>query len=179
MRYRLALVPVVLMVAVASSARSEEEPSGHAWLMRLAGEYTTENAFSPAPGAPSRRSVGTATLAPVLGGRFLREESRSEAGAGRSQEALKVWGFDEATGRYQTTWTYTGSTAILLLTGRASAEEDAVVYEGQYVDGQRQRHTLGVELRPLGPDRFRLGVRSFGDDGQEKATLVTTYTRTR
>jgi len=176
------LVGSALGVAPAQTppaTRSEARSAAHAWLLGLAGAYTTENTFSPAPGAPPRRSVGTATLTPVLDGGFLREEPSTEMGPGRVQAALKIWGYDTTTRRFQAAWTYTGSTSILLPSGDAAADMSVVTYEGQYVEPTTGRDTLRVELRPVDASRFTLVLWSFGEDGKERATLQTIYTRSR
>lgn len=179
MKRMLMVTSMVVSAVSAWPVEPAERSDAHAWLLKLAGEYTTENSYSPAPGAPPRRSLGTATLAPMLEGGFLREESASEAGPGRVQRSLKIWGYDEASRRFQAAWTYTGSTAILLLTGEAAHDESVVSYEGEYLEPGTGRHTLRVELRPIGADRFSLSLRSYGEDGKERATLVTTYSRSR
>ena len=146
-------------------------------LLDLAGSYATENEYSPAPGAPAFGSRGVSTLSPALGGKFLREESSSAPGESRPQEALKLWGFDEATGRYQAAWAYSGSTAILLLEGEPLPDGEGLSLEGSYLEPATGRHTLRVELRRLDAASFRLVLKSFGEDGAERATLRTTYTR--
>ena len=52
----LALTLLVPLGSLAQEPPPKPEDRSREWLMRLAGEYTTENEFSPAPGAPSRSS---------------------------------------------------------------------------------------------------------------------------
>src|SRR2546428_11304746 len=128
MRVRFQLVgsAVLVLLAVAAAGaqqkaqapgRPEDNPGPvHKQMARRAGEYTLVSKFVAKEGTPVQESKGTAKITSVLDGRFLLEENSSEL-LNRPFTGLRLYGYNNASGKYEGFWTYTGSTAIMRLSG--------------------------------------------------------------
>src|SRR5689334_11679678 len=105
----------------------------HKQLAKLAGSYTTVTRFSAQPSAAPVDSNGTAKFSVVLDGRFLLEE---DAGIfmGQETKGLKVWGYDNATKQYISTWMYTGSTGFMSLSGDSKDDGKSVNFMASFND---------------------------------------------
>ncbi|MBI1854232.1 MAG: DUF1579 domain-containing protein [Planctomycetes bacterium] len=147
----------------------------HKALAKLAGEYTTATKFTMS-GAPAEETKGTATLKMILGGRFLSEENATTF-MGEPTQGMHLLGYNNAGSRYEAAWLYTGSTAILNLTGTSKDDGKTISLEGSFDDGAGGKTTLRIVLRTVDADHFVETLKSVESDGNEGPTLETTYTR--
>lgn len=150
----------------------------HQQLAKRVGKYTTVTRFVPQPGATAMESSGTSRISLVLDGRFLLEED-SATFMGQASSGLRLWGYNNATKRYEACWTYTMSTAILTLTGTTGDAGKTVTFAGGYDDENGVKQMLKVVTRQLDNDRFVVELTAQTPDGKDGATLTTTYTRTK
>jgi hypothetical protein len=181
----LALIAVVAAAAVPGRAGDEPAKGGppgqpgpiHARLAKLAGEYTTENTFRVNPDDKPVKTAGTATITSVLGGRFLREEG-SGTFMGRPNATLKLYGYNDAAGHYESTWVYTGSTGMMALVGTSPDDGKTIEWTGTYDQGKGDKATLYVITRFLDEDHFVVELHAKKPGSGEKGpVLETTYTR--
>lgn len=150
--------------------------AAHAALGKLAGEWMTATEFTPAPGAEVMKSHGSSTIVMTLDGRFLHDLSKGEM-MGMPVMSTKVIGFNNGSKKYETTWTYTMSTGMLVGIGESTDGGKTVEFKGSFDEGpagggiQSMRMTLRVES----DDAFVWEMR----DGGEAAgpVMVTRYTR--
>ncbi|MGH9732070.1 MAG: DUF1579 family protein [Candidatus Acidiferrales bacterium] len=148
----------------------------HAQLMKRAGKYTTTMTFS-APGVEPQESTGTATLKPVLGGRFLEEENSGES-SGQPSAGLRLYGYNNGSKQYEAIWIYTGSTAFLVLDGASDDNGKTVRYTGAFLGPDGSKQTLRVTVQQQDADHFVVRLLGEGPGGAT-STLATTYTRTK
>lgn len=147
----------------------------HAQLMRLAGEYTVSMKFFTQPGAEPLESSGTATLKPILGGRFLEEENTGES-FGQPYSGERIYGYNKGSKQYEAIWIYTGSTAFLVLNGTSDDDGKTVRYSGAFLGPDGKPQELHVTFKQVDGDHFV--VRLFGSGPADSAPVVeTTYTR--
>ncbi|GIK15041.1 MAG: hypothetical protein BroJett003_00050 [Planctomycetota bacterium] len=73
----------------------------HKTLERFAGTFRAEVRLWFQPGAPPNVSTGTMKNTMVLGGRFLQQEYRDDAGA---FEGRGFWGYNDVDRRYEGFW---------------------------------------------------------------------------
>ncbi len=188
---------VALAFAVAGAAFAQPQapgkpaPSGHPaqasphesnaetpqqFLAKRAGEYTRVVRFVGQPGGQSEPSTGTSTMSVVLGGRFLQEEYHDVV-FGRPVAGMRLFGFDDATGEYEAAWTYTMSTAILMLKGTSKDGGKVVDYSGESAAGDGKTFALHVRVRQVDDDHIVMTLSMTGPDGKFNTFQETTYTR--
>lgn len=165
-----------------------EAPDGagaaHAALAELVGEWESVSVFSmpgaEGPGAEGEAEGerGTARIETILGGVFI---AIHESGTmmGEAFESMKVFGFNNAAGIYESTWMYTGSTAMLRMRGTSEDGGVITVYQAQYATTSEENQRFLVTMSLRGPDRFVVGLAALMPDGSAGPALETTYTRRR
>jgi hypothetical protein len=148
----------------------------HAQLAKRAGEYTTVTKFSMQPGGQATESKGTAKITVILDGRFLLEE---DAGMfmGQPTKGIRIWGYDNGTKQYESSWMYTGSTGIMRLTGNSDDGGKTIKFVATFNDESGTKQTFDAALRFLDEDRFVVGLYAKMPDGKAGPTFDTTYTR--
>jgi uncharacterized protein DUF1579 len=179
---------LVLLAAVApTAARSQDKKTAepvnernpddpgpvHKELAKLAGEYTTVSRFSAA-GQTLPESTGSATIKSILGGRFLSEENSGEM-MGESIQGTRLLGYDNTSKRYQATWAYTGSTALLQLSGTGKDEGTTITLDGSFVDEDGRKESLTVVIHVVDADTFVVTLTGAGS--QASGTFETKYRR--
>jgi hypothetical protein len=193
-RFSAVLAAVIVLAGVASvQAQSTQKPTPptqedmeqavaetaqpgpiHAQLMKRAGKYTTTMTFS-APGTEPQQSTGTATLKPILGGRFLEEENSGES-LGQPSAGLRVYGYNNGSKQYEAIWIYNGSTAFLVLDGSSDDHGKTVRYTGAFIGPDGSKQTLRVIVEQQDADHFVVRLLGEGPGGAT-STLATTYAR--
>ncbi|HEV2299276.1 MAG TPA: DUF1579 family protein [Candidatus Acidoferrales bacterium] len=147
----------------------------HAQLMKLAGEYTVTMKFFTQPGAEPLESTGTATLKPILGGRFLEEENSGES-FDQPYSGQRIYGYNKGSKQYEAIWIYTGSTAFLVLNGTSDDEGKTVRYSGAFLGPDGKPQDIHVTVKQTDDNHFV--VRMMGSGPADSAPVVeTTYTR--
>ena len=147
----------------------------HAKLMKLAGEYSVTMKFFSDPRAEPIESSGTATLKPILGGRFLEEENSGDS-FGQPYSGERIYGYNKGSKQYEAIWIYTGSTAFLVLNGTSDDDGKTVRYSGAFLGPDGKPQELHVTFKQVDSDHFV--VRLFGSGPADSAPVVeTTYTR--
>ena len=147
----------------------------HQRLARLVGEWETASKFV-LPGQEAAESAGAAEFTTILGGRFLVEHSKGSM-MGEEFSSMKLWGYNSASQRYESVWTYTGSTSMMTLTGSSKDDGKTVAYEASYESAPGRREQMTVTLDLAEEDRFTVKLTAKGPDGQPAPEMVTTYTR--
>jgi hypothetical protein len=144
----------------------------HKQLARLAGDWTFTSKFSM-EGQQPEESTGTAKLMMTLDGRFLHEQN-SGSMMNAPYNGIRVIGYNTGTKRYETVWSWTLSTGLLIMTGTSSDGGKTIRFEGSYDEGQGPQKMV-VTLRINGDDHF---VYEMGDPAQAGGPmLVLDYKR--
>ena len=162
--------------SLAVQMQSAKPGPAHKQLAKLAGSYTTVTRFSAQPSAAPVDSNGTAKFTVVLDGRFLLEE---DAGVfmGQETKGLKVWGYDNATKHYISTWMYTGSTGFMSLSGDSKDDGKSVNFMASFNDDSGGKQVFEAAMRWIDDDKFVVGLYAKNPDGSRGPTFETTYTR--
>jgi hypothetical protein len=176
----------LLLAGMAATAQDKGNSAGHAAtdkpgaahkeLARLAGEYSTVARFRAGAGAPAQESHGTATLVSTLGGRFVREENAGTF-MGQPTSGVRLIGYNNAAGRYEAVWVYTGSTALMTLTGTSKDGGKTIDWVATFERDKDAKMTLSVVTRVVDDDHFVVELSARTPDGGKGPTLETTYTR--
>jgi len=169
---------IVIPAGKEKQAEMEATEAGavHRELTKRAGVYSTRSRFIAQPGAQAEESAGTAVISMVLGGRFLLEEIVGGM-MGQAFQGIRLWGYNSQSMQYETVWTYTLSTAMLMLAGTSSDAGKTVTYGAAVEDAKGAKQVLTVVTRQMDDEQFIVEMKRRAADGKEGASLVTTYTR--
>lgn len=147
-----------------------------AFLAKRAGEYTRVVKFLGQPNADTTAGTGTSKISVVLDGRFIQEENNDTV-FGKPVSGLRLWGYNNVTKQYEAVWTYTMSTAILMLTGTSSDGGKTIEYTSTSGTPGGNNSPLHARVLQVSDDQFVVTLSSAGPDGKVAAFQETTYTR--
>jgi hypothetical protein len=159
-----------------SAADSTQPGAPQASLAKLAGDYTRAITFVGQTGSAAAPSSGTSKFSVVLGGRFLLEESQDTV-FGRPVEGLRIYGYNNATKRYEMIRMYTMSTGMTLMKGTSSDGGKTIEFTGDTQTAGMGQMTLHARLRQIDDDQFVVTMSTAGPDGKDSPFQETTYTR--
>jgi hypothetical protein len=145
-------------------------------LAALAGDYSTVIKFRGSPSAQPVQTTGSAKLASILEGRFITEEN-SGTQFGEPFAGFRLTGYNNAIKQYETSWTYTGSTAILNMTGESNDNGRTIDWNGSFVDTSGDKIPIHARTKIAGPGTFTVEMTAKTQDQTEFVVLETTYTR--
>jgi hypothetical protein len=143
---------------------------------KRAGEYTRTVKFVAQPNADANASTGTSKISVALGGRFIVEENNDTV-FGRPVSGTRIYGFNNITKQYEAVWMYTGSTAMIFLTGTSSDGGKTIDFNGMTQNLRGGKVPLHATMRQIDDNQFVVTLMSAGADGKEAAFQETTYTR--
>ena len=164
MRHGCNLVVVLMIAAMAVTARGQEPPAAeapvdqaalaqmmakmampgkpHEHLQEMVGKYKTKCTWM-IPGTESEMTEdGTAEFKSILGGRYVTQEFHGKM-MGEPMEGFGIMGYDNAAKKFVGVWLDNMSTAMLLTEGTLD-EESGVMNE------------TGVCNSPLGPMHYKM-----------------------
>lgn len=163
--------------AAAPAAADPNKPGPEqASLAKLAGDYTRVIKFVGQTGAAAAPSSGTAKISVLLGGRFLLEES-TDTVFGRPVDGMRIYGYNNATKKYEMARMYTMSTAITMMKGTSSDGGKTIDFTSEAETSGGSNSPLHVRLRRVDDDQFVVTFMTAGPDGEDSAFQETTYTR--
>jgi hypothetical protein len=146
------------------------------FLAKRAGEYIRTIKFVAQPNADATASTGTSKISVVLGGRFIVEEN-DDTVFGRPVSGTRIYGFNNIAKQYEAVSMYTGSTAIVFLTGTSSDGGKTIDLTGVTQNHRGEETPLHSIIRQVDDNQFIVTLMSAGADGKEAAFQETTYTR--
>lgn len=153
--------------------------AAHAALAQLVGEWTTLTRFQPAPDAPSIESTGNATLTMTLDGRFMHDIWKGDM-MGVPVTSTKTIGFNNATGKYETMWSYTMSTGMLFGVGTSADSGKTVQFQGSFDEGPQAGgpSSMFMTLKVVSDDEFSWEISNTAPGMEQRGpVMVTGYTR--
>lgn len=144
----------------------------HRRLMQLAGDYSTHTIFR-LPGTPPIESSGQASLSPAVGGRFLLERNSGQQ-FGQDYEGLRIWGYNNASQKYEGCWMYTMSSAVMHLSG--DGDGNVITYSARFADENGRMQEFRVRTSIADNDRFTVELLTPDPEGP---SMETVYTRAK
>jgi uncharacterized protein DUF1579 len=184
----LLLAPTAVFAQDSSPKKPEAAPDAHQmadaskpgpeqeFLAKRAGEYTRTVKFVAQPNADANASSGTSKISVALGGRFIVEENNDTV-FGRPVSGTRIYGFNNITKQYEAVSMYTGSTAMIFLTGTSSDGGKTIDLTGATQNLRSEKVPLHAVIRQVDDNQFVVTLMSTGADGKEAAFQETTYTR--
>jgi len=152
----------------------------HAFIERLAGDWTLEGKIWQMPGAEATTFEGTAEHRMILGGRFLEMESQSGEGD-MYTESLILMGYDNRHKEFTYVGFDTWGTYYVTAKGQYDEEKGSWALKGQDVDpvmGFTQKYQFNIVM--IDDDTVRIEVVFFEFPGvkeKEFKMLEMLYTR--
>ena len=161
-----------------NAARAQAAMPGpiHKEMAKRAGEYTTHSKFSFKPGAPAQESDGSSKLTMILDGRFLQDEHTGTL-LGMPATSLHLYGYNNATQKYEAVWMYTGATGFMTMSGKRSDDGKTINYAASYDGEDGKKVNLDMVVRNIDDDHFSVSLIAKAPDGGQGPTLETTYSR--
>jgi hypothetical protein len=173
------LAMAILVLGLVSGSRGDDPPANakmmdppgteHKALAKLAGEYTTKSVMDM--GGQKQESMGTAKIASHMDGRFIAEEGKGEM-MGMQYSSHKMYGYNNASKKYEGLWVYTGSTGMMTMTGTSSDGGKTIVFNAA-VDQGGQKQGFVITVKRMDDDHFTVEMK-MPEGGP---SFVTTYTR--
>src|SRR5262245_29856692 len=175
----LAAALVLLMMYPLASAQDRKGPGApteiHERMAKRAGEYETTSKLT-LPDGKAQESKGTAKITAVLGGRFLQEESSGTL-LGNPVSGLKLVGHNADAGLFEAVWMYTGSTAMMTMSGKMNEESKSVEFAASVPGPKGAKMNFMIVYKFADADTFTVELTARGEDGSKGPTMETTYTR--
>lgn len=169
-----ALAPALLTSPALAQVVPSTSIEPENFLAGLAGDYQTVSHRRISPQATPETSRGHARLVPVVDGRFLLEENDGGKGSGAYQ-GIRLYGFNRATGRFEASWIYSHSPAILAM--RAERRDSSGLrFEGSFDAGAGRQAPVRANLRRTG-DGFVVELLATAADGSDFVAVETTYSK--
>ncbi|MFQ5724628.1 MAG: DUF1579 domain-containing protein, partial [Terriglobia bacterium] len=196
MRSRVLLVVVVgLLLGWAAPLRAQEQTpqmdpqmmeylekyaapgEHHQHLEMLAGTWTTQATFWPAPGAPTMESTGIAEHHMVLGGRFLQTSYRGDF-AGMPFEGMGIVAYDRFLNTYVETWVDNFGTMVLVSKGTCDGTGKVRTVTASFTDPMTGQPTqMRSVYRIVDADHYVLEMYAPAPDGNEYKVMEIAHTR--
>ena len=147
----------------------------HQRLAKLVGEWETASKFTM-PGQAAVESTGASRFSSILGGRFLSEDDRGTMN-GAEFQSQKLWGFNSESQKYESVWTYTGATSMMIMTGVSKDEGKTVVYDASYEGARGRRAQMVVTMKVADDDHFSITIAPKLPEGESAPAFESSYTR--
>jgi hypothetical protein len=116
----------------------------------------------------------------ALDGRFLHDHWTGSM-MGVPAAGSKLIGFNNATGKYETTWAYTMSTGLLVGVGESTDGGGTIVFRGTFDEGPAGGgvRTMTMTFSRASPDEFTWEMKDGGANADQGPVMTTTYTRVK
>lgn len=150
----------------------------HKLAMQLAGEWTVECSFTPAPGAPATKSTGKAwfTAMPGMQTRWVTQKFEGEF-LGKKFNGFGLLGYNTTTNKYESVWVDSMANSMMKDEGTKDGS-NVLDFKGTYtccLTGENKtshsRYTFN------GPNSFTYEMFDQDENGKEFKSFTITYTR--
>jgi hypothetical protein len=170
------LPTAVPRLALAQGADADPGPE-HARLARLAGDWTVTTTFRFGD-APPQEFRGKARATVILGGRFVQfDETAVEFGQEVARQ--KTFGFNAAARRYESSWRYTGSTAVMNFTGTGRDGGKTIAGDATFAGEGGEAQAFTWDLVEIDANKVSSTLVAAAGEGKPKATFTAVYERQR
>ena len=151
----------------------------HKWLAKGTGVWQGKNTMWMAPNTEPMKSECVATVTPMLDGRFVKCETAGDMPGMGPFNGFGLYGFDNVTQKFQSTWVDNCSTTILQGTGDLSSDGKVMTWNYNYTCPITKKPVTMREVETItGPDTKTLEM--YGTDpksGNEFKMMEIAFTR--
>jgi hypothetical protein len=99
----------------------------HAMLTKMAGDWNCTVKYQMDPSQPAQESQSTATITVLMDGRYIQESDSGQM-MGAPFNGMGVYGFDNVSGKYVSTWIDNMGTGIMTSVGSADASGKVITW---------------------------------------------------
>ena len=151
----------------------------HELLASIAGDWTFKARMWMNPTAQPSESMGTVNYTTLFGGRFVEGHYRGDM-MGMPFEGLGLMGYDNTSGRFQSSWTDNMDTSIMYMTGQYDESTKTLTYTGQMDDPVKPGSKVKVRqvVRLTSPDSHVMEWYETRN-GKETKTMEIEYNRAK
>ena len=141
------------------------------------GEWDAKATFWMSPDQDPMTTSGRMVTAWVLGERYLEMRYESEWGGGPF-EGLGYWGYNTASGFYETVWMDTAGTMMMFdRDGTVSDDGKEFRSSGMVVNPENGKPMRKITITRITNHNAHTYEMFFGDEGQEVKAMEIVYTR--
>ena len=151
----------------------------HAQLGQLVGEWNARTSVKMVEGQPPMVSEGTCTITSVHEGRFIHLEDSGEM-MGMPFKSGKIMGFNNASKKYESVWTYTMGTSMMVLSGTSKDGGKTIDMVGKYEDSAEMGgvQTMRIAIKIESKDSFTMETTHEPSPSHPAGgSMSTVYTR--
>lgn len=149
----------------------------HQKMMARTGTWDLDVKFWMGPGAPEQSSKAEATIAPILGGRFLEERVKGEF-FGSPFEGFGITGYDNAAKQFVGLWIDNMMTGFLESRGTAAADGKSITSTNTMTNPETGKpETSRSVWTMVDPTTMKYETFDKGPDGKEFKAMEITYKR--
>ena len=121
------------MAMMEKMAKAATPGAPHALLTRMAGEWTCAVKYQMDPSMPWQESQSTATVTGLMDGRYIQEVDNGSFN-GMPFSGIGIYGFDNVSGKYVSSWIDNMGTGIMTSVGTADASGKVINWTGTMND---------------------------------------------
>jgi hypothetical protein len=150
----------------------------HAWLQKLAGEWTYEGDVAMGPGQPRAKFKGTESVRP-LGDLWIVGEAQGEMPGGGAATMMITLGYDPQSKRYVGTWVGSMMSHLWIYDGEMDSAGRVLTLnaEGPSMSGNGKMAKYQDIIEVKSDDHRILRARVLGDDGTWNEFMQSHYRR--
>jgi hypothetical protein len=147
----------------------------HEWLAKAAGTYQGKVTMKMTPEAPAMESTCTTTITPIFDGRYIQVETHSEF-MGMPFEGRGVYGYDNVSKKFVSTWIDNCGTGMVTGTGSVSTD-GKVLTLNEKMNCPIQKKEIAMREVQTFKDDGSMTVEMYGPDktGKEFKSMEIVY----
>lgn len=153
----------------------------HAHLEKAAGTWEGEVKMWMMPGAPPSESTCSTVITSIMGGRYTQSTTKGTLDMGegpRPFEGMGIYGFNNVTKQYESTWIDNMGTGMMTGTGTLSADGKVLTWTMTMADPITGKNSTSREVDTIIDDNHTmLEMFGAGFDGKETKMMEIKYTR--
>ena len=153
MKSKIAIVSVALLLCAAAAFADDAAPQmtaeqkammekmmkaatpgpQHAMLAKLAGDWTCSIKYQMDPAQPAQEAQSTSTVTTLMDGRYIQETSSGQM-MGAPFNGMGLYGYDNVSGKFVSSWIDNMGTGIMSAVGNADAAGKVINWTGSMND---------------------------------------------
>ncbi len=171
-------MPKISKEEMAAMMQKVSTPSeSHALLKQYLGSWKTVTRAWNEPGSEPEVTNGTSKFTTALGGRFIEQSFQGKM-MGKPFSGKGLVGFDNAQGKFVSTWVDSISTGVMTSDGELHKEANQIVWNGEFYCPIAKGFIKTREVMTLvSNNKFTFEMYTNGPDGSEMKMLEVSYSR--
>lgn len=149
----------------------------HTHLQKSVGVWEGQVKMWMDPSAPPQESTCTTVITSTMGGRFTRSETKGTM-MGMPFEGFGVYGYNNTTKKFESTWCDNLGTMMMNFTGEMAADGKSITWNAKFMDPATGQESFMREVeKHTGENTMVLEMYGPGPDGKEAKMMEINYKR--